>query len=237
MTVLIANMGETVVREVERAVEWVGRRSLLPEKQDVVADEERKEDKGIKVPKPSAVTLPTPKIWKRNPQSKPPTTPPPPEPTQNKPLSIRLSKEIKRVANDASSKPLLKYSWHEWVKWLRMMDEAGVVLGVSESAFIEGNGTTPTSHDGRINGPDNIRGDRRRQTAVEVWKWTWLDDNGPLFSSETETQWVLDRLCRLFERVVERDCLEEGQDDRRRERGRRRERDEVEGEGEGESSG
>lgn len=39
----------------------------------------------------------------------------------------------------------------------------------------------------------------------EVWGWNWLDDYGPLFSSETETQWVLNKLCTLLEKVVEKE--------------------------------
>lgn len=71
-----------------------------------------------------------------------------------------------------------------------------------------------------------------------------MDDNGPLFSSETETQWVLDRLCRLFERVVERDALSEGGQDVQNQEAEREVRQrgeiearEVEVEGEGEKLG
>lgn len=144
MTVLISNMGETVVREVENAVEWVGRRSLLPER-EVVIDEEKKEKEGIKAPKSLALTLPRPKLRRR--RSEPPsrrrvrTI----ESTQTKSLSIRLSKEITRVAKDVSMKPLLRYSWHEWVGWLRMMDEAGVVLGIGGDGFqVDGVSTSPS---------------------------------------------------------------------------------------------
>ncbi|KXN85052.1 Outward-rectifier potassium channel TOK1 [Leucoagaricus sp. SymC.cos] len=157
------------------------------------------------------------------------------ESVQRLPLSIRLAREIYRVSKDASQQPPIQYDWHEWVRWLQLMDEAGETLDVV-TANMTGRGAPL----GRLGG--FMRRDRLNQghegdcrdvaatgvdmvgqissdsgdgvsseaattsiaRAVDIWKWTWLDDQGPLFSAETETQWVLNKLCLLLEKVVER---------------------------------
>lgn len=55
-----------------------------------------------------------------------------------------------------------------------------------------------------IDGRTRSRTERTTTTLVDRWRWGWLDDNGPLFSSISEARWVLERLCRLFEGVVEK---------------------------------
>ncbi|EKM77853.1 hypothetical protein AGABI1DRAFT_42845, partial [Agaricus bisporus var. burnettii JB137-S8] len=182
VTIFIQNVGETIAGEVQNGVEWVGRWSFLPEKRSGVGEkpienrnEDEERDKGkcrLSIEKEDAGrTLSNPQLL---PQQSPqiPTTI---SGTTQQPLSFRLSRSITKISRDAAKDPTIRYTWHEWVRWLRLMDEAGEVLGVY-----------------------GCYQDNR-------WRWGWLDDNGPLFSSISEARWVLERLCRLFEDVVERE--------------------------------
>lgn len=40
------------------------------------------------------------------------------------------------------------------------------------------------------------------------WRWTWLSDEGPLFSRKTETEWIMERLCFRLEEVLEDEIRE-----------------------------
>ena len=136
---------------------------------------------------------------------------------QENTLAIHLAREITRVAKDASQVPPLRYTWLEWVQWLKLIDEVRRTL----DTVVTGTGTKrrppvarlgefaggkrpdqcamPLSVQNHGDGIEHENEDResRNLEEEEVWKWTWLDDHGPLFSSETETQWVLNELCML----------------------------------------
>ncbi|KAF8148259.1 hypothetical protein B0H34DRAFT_863475 [Crassisporium funariophilum] len=49
-----------------------------------------------------------------------------------------------------------------------------------------------------------------KEEAAWGFRWTWLADGGPLFSAETETEWVLGRLCGRLEEVLEEEAREAG---------------------------
>ncbi|KAF7763824.1 hypothetical protein Agabi119p4_8361 [Agaricus bisporus var. burnettii] len=152
--------------------------------------------------------------------------------TTQQPLSFRLSRSITKISRDAAKDPTIRYTWHEWVRWLRLMDEAGEVLGVYgcyQDSDDNGKDADPAScrdhssprgisvpddrqqhqrkqqYGDSIDGRTRSRTERTTTTLVDRWRWGWLDDNGPLFSSISEARWVLERLCRLFEDVVERE--------------------------------
>jgi potassium channel subfamily K len=144
-------------------------------------------------------------------------------------LSIRLTREIPRVAKDASQMPPVRYTWDEWLNWLKMFDEARETLGVVTPALArrippirrlaelgheqnfewardQGNGEDAGAagdHPEEHVSPREAEADTA--SAVEAWQWTWLDDQGPLFSPETETQWLLNKLCMLLEKVAEKE--------------------------------
>jgi potassium channel subfamily K len=145
--------------------------------------------------------------------------------------------EISKVAKDAMKDTSIRYGWREWIPWLRLMEEAGELLGLRGSyqgtdsysgSFANGEGySNPSGMDGqhaqqREQRCDNDSDGRTRSrmtritiTLVDRWGWSWLDDNGPLFSSMTESQWILERLCGLFEGVVrkELECRQKQRDE------------------------
>lgn len=50
--------------------------------------------------------------------------------------------------------------------------------------------------------------DRPESTKNSDWKWTWLDDQGPLLSPLTETEWLIRKLCFRLEEVLEDEIRE-----------------------------
>ncbi|KAJ3575501.1 hypothetical protein NP233_g1050 [Leucocoprinus birnbaumii] len=275
VTVLIANMGETVLDGVKEGVVWLGRWSLLPERKDRggQSEDESRQEKPVDPEKAEGGRL---RNWvkrKRSARAKSTTSSQQPiheatedastqtEPGQdstqaegtqtrdadtreggtqpvldetveehddNLALTIRLTREISRVAKDASQVPPIRYAWTEWVRWLKLMDEAGESLGVVTSSMDAGK-RPPLARLGEIAGKGSelgagpsgsgesravtspYEGGRRGDdlasvtSAVDDWRWTWLDDRGPLFSSDTETQWVLNKLCLLLEKVTQKE--------------------------------
>lgn len=246
MTVLIASMSETVLKGVKEGVAWLGSKSLLPEKGLVkmkrkkkAIDPEKGVDENFHAWEPTTssqrpVQVGTHVAWARVDRShiqreeiqvegiqKSEGT------MQENTLAIHLAREITRVAKDASQESPLRYTWLEWVQWLKLIDKARRTL----DTVVPGIGTKrrpPLARLGELVGGkrheqyavplsipthgDGIKhenGDRelRNLEEEEVWKWTWLDDHGPLFSSETETQWVLNELCMLLEEVIEKKVI------------------------------
>jgi hypothetical protein len=61
--------------------------------------------------------------------------------------------------------------------------------------------------------PGCLRCTRTRASVSENrqrndWRWTWLSDEGPLFSQKTETEWIMERLCFRLEEVMEDEIRE-----------------------------
>ncbi|KAK7053089.1 hypothetical protein VNI00_004410 [Paramarasmius palmivorus] len=138
VTILISNMGGTVVDWVQKGTLWLGRKTVLPERPD-----------------PNDRAVDQEKIVLA-------------ESSDNRPLSIRLVAEIRKVSKDIGVKPPRKYEWLEWMKWMKFCSEA----------------------DTRITGRKEMVG------------WSPWDEDGPLFSGDTEAQWVLGKLCEKLEGVL-----------------------------------
>ncbi|ESK88671.1 potassium channel [Moniliophthora roreri MCA 2997] len=96
MTILISNMGGTIVDWVQVGTLWLGRMTVLPER---VAT-----GRGSDVEKEMSISA----------QSY----------GDNEPLSVKLIAEIRRVSKDIGAKPPRKYEWSEWTKWMRLCSES-----------------------------------------------------------------------------------------------------------------
>ncbi|KAF5360721.1 hypothetical protein D9756_004472 [Leucocoprinus leucothites] len=277
VTVLIANMGETVLDGVKEGVVLLGRKSLLPERtEEGETRDEKKKEKAFDTEKgeggrvrewikrgartrTKSITSSQQPIRDRSEANEDTATRTEAGPArtaegtqtreeevreegtqtvleettqeheENLTLTVRLAREISRVAKDASQAPPIRYAWPEWVRWLKLMDESGETLGVvsgtasasrrpplgrlGELAGGRGHeqhaGSSEQDH-GNMAGAveeENVSEEMAEvASAVEAWRWTWLDDQGPLFSSDTETQWVLNKLCTLLENVTSKEA-------------------------------
>ncbi|KAJ7609667.1 hypothetical protein FB45DRAFT_944238 [Roridomyces roridus] len=94
-------------------------------------------------------------------------------------LAARLARQISRLAKDAATKPAVEYAWEDWEAWLALLGELteGQNRSGSESGGAEDN---------------EKRGE-----------WTWLGEDGPLLSGVSEAQWLLGKLCKRLEEVLE----------------------------------
>jgi len=168
VTILISNMGSTVVRWVEKGTVWLGRWTVLPEKRggsrndvhDAESDYRRSKVKeqhfkgevekiGGAVERAEA------------------------EHGNTTSLAAKLAKEIRGLAEDLGSKPPKKYSWEDWKKWMKILEQ---------------NDSHQTLN------PENDSDDGGGQ---------WLAEDGPLFSRIGETEWILGKLCEKLEEVLE----------------------------------
>ena len=139
--------------------------------------------------------------------------------------AILLAREISKLAKDVCQQPPKKYKWEEWVNWLKVLgDEAWVAGGLKgmELEAIEVSSTgmnlpeTSTDLDPQQHHADHQRHPKKHHRRYHSqptphptmdadgtdWNWTWLDDRGPLFSPETETEWILSRLCSRLEHLM-----------------------------------
>ncbi|KAL0571837.1 hypothetical protein V5O48_010133 [Marasmius crinis-equi] len=142
VTILISNMGNTVVDWVRNGTVWVGRWTVLPERQG------GKESKTIK-----RLGGDMEKLGGAIEKSE----------GKESGLAARIAREIRLISVDVGKKPPRKYEWEDWERWIRLLQ-------------LDGN-----SNEGEL----------------------LLDEDGPLFSEVNETEWVLGRLCKRLEQVLE----------------------------------
>lgn len=99
-------------------------------------------------------------------------------------LSARIAREISRLAEDAMNKTGIEYAWSDWENWLTLLGER-----------------TDAEKDKPA---DSSSGDSAR-SGEKRGEWTWLGDDGPLFSGVSETQWILGKLCERLEEVLKQE--------------------------------
>ena len=136
-----------------------------------------------------------------------------------------LARAISKLAKDVCEQPPKKYGWEEWVDWLKILgDEVvsgrkameldqkiEVTMSLPATAAIL---DTQSEHPHSSSDPD-IRQHHRKYLGhyhsnahvkkEDGWYWTWLHDKGPLFSGQTETEWILSRLCNRLEDLMKDD--------------------------------
>lgn len=96
-------------------------------------------------------------------------------------VAAQLAKEIRLVSKDLGSQPPRKYGWEDWKRWVKLL------------------GSGPK-------GLDGLRSATAHSDSADKSKfhhrWIWLGDEGPLFSGESESNWILAKLCDRLEQVL-----------------------------------
>ena len=281
MTVLIGNMGDTVVRVVQEVTDWMARTTVFPEYQEEGAEKEDKKRGEVKNDRASSEldkirerpSAPGPALVSPEPSLSPGRTLPvrnhadlpsgsssgvgqaapsaslvelsPKPQDEEKPAAsdpyeqskgdrgdqnisqvqsdtALLAREICKLAKDVRQQPPKKYGWEEWVNWLNMLGDEGIpdrklMERDREASMLNQPETSETlvehlHHDGshhshkhhRHHYSSNAQFKRHHGTGKngKEWHWTWLDDQGPLFSQQTETEWILQRLCNRLEHLM-----------------------------------
>ncbi|KAF9034345.1 hypothetical protein BJ165DRAFT_1513150 [Panaeolus papilionaceus] len=145
-------------------------------------------------------------------------------------LAIALSRAVGDLSNDLGDSPPRRYSWKEWVYFLELLHkwpstaktQGPAVSGgqidlrtcvliapleqvVTKSGSHSQHSRPSMDHDAAINA-QAFEG--RRQRIADEDEWTWLSDNGPLFSKLTETEWLIERVCWRLEAVLDANYAE-----------------------------
>ena len=262
MTVLIGNMGDTVIRVLQETTDWTGRKTVLPEYQEKSAKKQEGERGEVNndhislqsntriksdlalasVPAPylsPGRTLPEPlasssgegqevlaaskvessldtQEEEKQGASDPYDSEKPQQTskagnsshnqTQVQAEARLLAREISRLAKDMSQQPPKKYGWEEWVNWLKILgDEGRKTMDLDHIEAMNLSETVAHRYT-RVDGPPHKnyrRYNSQPNPHEDKWHWTWLGDKGPLFSPQTETEWILSKLCSRLEHLMQ----------------------------------
>lgn len=183
MTILVSDMGDTVISSFKRGTFVLGDLTILPKKglwHDFLktnpwllnwmrrrADKKRLKS-GLPVGPGQDATIPTLTIEELASE----------EPTEPE-LVQRLAWAIRRTADDLQHAPGKRYSYEEWCDFTRLIRFTKVGLAQLEY-------------------------DEERDGVVE---WDWLEETSPMLSGQSESEWILDRLCESLLRLLKKNML------------------------------
>ena len=94
-------------------------------------------------------------------------------------LTRKLAFAIRQTADDLSHHHGKKYTYEEWVEYTRLIRFTKMDLRELEY-------------------------DEDQEGVVE---WDWLDDNSPMLAQQSESEWILDRLCESLLRLLKKNNL------------------------------
>lgn len=244
VTILISNMGDTVVAWVQKGTMWLGQRTILPERslrsdtdtrsnptdsrrtrirtrlrqkgfwplkspenveKAVHSEEAREVDEGA-VPDPSRTQAngegENKEIRGDIEKLGDAVETVEAERGQGGGIAARLAREIKLVSKDLGKQPPKEYEWEDWKRWMRL-------LSVSSDDNDGSNGRRGLGGLKSLKSPTRSMGARSptHSDASRSSGWIWLGDDGPLFSQESEANWILGKLCDRLEQVLMKEVL------------------------------
>lgn len=162
VTILISNMGDTVVGWFNKGTLWLGQRTILPERQVIPESlNEKSPESNNQLGERNLEVLdgddgPTGQIGRQE--------------QVRIQMSKILVKEIAKLAKDINTKPPKLYGWKEWERFLELLGEGG----------------------------DEISED-----------WRWLEDAELFGNDNTETEWVMQKMCARLEFILTEDLVDE----------------------------
>ena len=95
-------------------------------------------------------------------------------------LARKLALAIRRVANDLKADKPRRYSYEEWVEYTRLI---------------------------RFSSESKEEIDREEDEEGLI-KWDWIGENSPMLAEQSESEWVLDRLCESLHRYMQKQVPE-----------------------------
>ena len=116
-----------------------------------------------------------------------------------------LAKEFRNVMKHLNESPPRKYTYDEWAYYLKLMGED------EESSTSHRKPPVLPKKDGEQNGGDGEVDMQQAQTEDDTKgnrEWSWLGERSPLMGEMEEAEWVLERLAGRLERCL-RDINEE----------------------------
>ena len=97
-------------------------------------------------------------------------------------LARKLALAIRRTANDLNSDMGKQYSYEEWVEYTRLIRFSSCKSRAE------------------------VEEEEEEEGLVE---WDWIGEDSPMLAEKTESEWVLDRLCESLDRYMRRQVPEE----------------------------
>lgn len=94
-------------------------------------------------------------------------------------MTRKLAFAIRKTADDLCHHPGKRYGYEEWVDFTRLIRFTKMDL-------------------------DELEYDEDQEGVVE---WDWLDENSPMLSEQSESEWILDRLCESLLRLLKKNNL------------------------------
>lgn len=183
MTILISDMGDTVISKFKRGTFKLGDLTVLPKAglwHDLVMrhswlynwmqkrTEKNRRKKGLPIgPSDSEV----PPILSMEQLAS--------DELSEAELTSRLAWAIRKTADDLQHAPRKRYSYEEWCEFTRLIRFTKIGL-------------------------DQLEYDEETEGVVE---WDWLEENSPMLSQQSESEWILDRLCESLLRLLKRNTL------------------------------
>ena len=94
-------------------------------------------------------------------------------------LTRKLAFAIRKTADDLTNHHGKKYSYEEWVEYTRLIRFTKMDI-------------------------KDLEYDEDQEGVVE---WDWLSDNSPMLATQSEAEWILDRLCESLLRLLKKNNL------------------------------
>lgn len=143
-----------------------------------------------------------------------------------------LIKELRNVMKHVNETPPRKYSYEEWIWYLKLLGEdesassthrkAPIKVGTTEKGMMQQGGGQTTANDDV--GDVEEEAEEEEENKKKKAGWSWLGTRSPLMGEIEEAEWILERLCATLERELRKQSKErkergEGGNDARGERG------------------
>ena len=200
MTILISEMGDTVVSAINRGTFTLADWTVMPkagvwrdfleqhpklrdwlERKTKEREAKKRVEHGFDLQNPdeeeaagneTAEEDKTPKTLEKLAEEKPELT--------EHDLARRLALAIKRTANDLHADRPKKYSYEEWVEFTRLIRFSSKK-------------------------PNEVEEEEEEDGLIE---WDWIGEDSPMLADVTESEWVLDRLCESLNRYTRKQARE-----------------------------
>lgn len=106
-----------------------------------------------------------------------------------------LVKEFRKVMTHLNQSPPRKYTYDEWAWFLKLMGE-------DENSHVS-HRKPPVKKKAHTNHPD-IGQAQTDDQADEIQQWSWMGNRSPLMGDTEEAEWVLERLSTTLEKKLKR---------------------------------
>lgn len=197
MTILISDMGDTVVAAINRGTFTAADWTVMPregvwhdflqqhstikawlEKKTRERAERKRIKKGFDIANPD-ITDPSVQVGSCSTPRKPPTLEElaAKDALSDHELARKLATSIKKCAHDLHEDPPKKYCYEEWVEFTRLI---------------------------RFSSAKNKEEVEEEEEDEGLVEWDWIGEDSPMLADMTEAEWVLDRLCESLNRYTRR---------------------------------